>query len=57
MEGLGVNCEVGQVLLDCTQVRTPRVLLFFIMYSMRPSMQSAVFLEVRGPRLQIFSES
>lgn len=57
MEGLGVNCEVGQVLLDCTQVRTPRVLLFFIMYSIRPSMQSAVLLEVRGPRLQIFSES
>lgn len=28
----------------------------FIMYSIRPSRQSAVFLEVRAPRLQIYSE-
>lgn len=30
--------------------------IIFIMYSIRPSRQSAVFLEVRAPRLQIYSE-
>lgn len=46
----------GQVLLDHTQVSTPRVLLIFNMYSIRPSSQSAVFLEVSTPKEKIYSE-